>query len=1008
MNQSKLLVYSVFLTIISFAPPIFGQENTSQNAIVTQYTHAINLYNNKAYALAQKSFQDLIDSPSASYLKGNAAYYEAISSVKMNEPYAYKKVEAFVANYPTNSFKDQAYLVVGDYYFNNKQPAQSLRWYTLAEVNSLSQDKQKELQFKTGYALLATQNLELASAKFKLLLNDPTYGNDARYYYGYIAYKQENYTEAETTLKTLNTQENYGKETTYYLLDISFKAGRFKESITMGLALLEELPPKEKSDINKIVGESYFNLQKYEKAIPYLRGYRGIRGRWTTTDYYQLGYAYFKQNDFENARNNFNKIIAEKSAVAQNAYYNLGECYLYLEKKAEALNAFKNASEMNFDLKIQEDAALNYAKLSYEEGNPYQSVASVLLSFLEKYPKSKHYDEINNLVVSSFLYQQDYTGALAYLSKNKSPQNTVLSYEVSYYQGVALFNKEQLQEALPYFTTAQSATEQSIAQKAIYWAAETEYRLGNYTSALEGFNRLSAKAIIEEVKHVNYAIGYCYFKLKDYSKAATYFKQFSKQQQADESLVDDATLRLADAYFGLKNYTTAIETYTKIINKKSAGADYAQYQTAMSLGFLNKNSEKITALLSLINTYATTSYKDDALFQLGNTYALEKDNKNAHEAFDRLILKHPKSLYIPSALLRNGLLFYNDGENEKALSLYKQIAAQYPNAKEAREAVTNARNVYVEIGKVEDYAAWVKTIKFVSVTNADIDNTTYEAAENKFLAGNTAAAIAGFKTYLKNFPEGIHALSAHFYVAELQFKQGDKEASRTHYLYVISQEQNNFTEEALNKLSQLYLEKADWTAALPLLERLELEANTSENRVFAKRNLMKGYYEKERYSEAVNYAKKVLALKSPDKNIDYDAKIIIARSAIKTNDLNTAKTYYKAIAQDASGELKAEALYYEALFLHQDKNYEASTTTVQNIISNYSAYKYWGAKSFIIMAKNYYDAKASDPYQATYILENIIKNFTQFEDVVKEATKTLDLIKKKEAKTNDSISPKNK
>jgi TolA-binding protein len=52
--------------------------------------------------------------------------------------------------------------------------------------------------------------------------------------------------------------------------------------------------------------------------------------------------------------------------VAQNAYYHLGESYLNLDKKQEALNAFKNASEMNFDLAIQEDASLNYAKLSYE------------------------------------------------------------------------------------------------------------------------------------------------------------------------------------------------------------------------------------------------------------------------------------------------------------------------------------------------------------------------------------------------------------------------------------------------------------------------------------------------------------------------------------------------------------------------------------------------------------------------------------------------------------------
>ena len=55
----------------------------------------------------------------------------------------------------------------------------------------------------------------------------------------------------------------------------------------------------------------YFNLKKYNESIPYLRDYRGKKGKWNNTDYYQLGYAYFKQNDFKNAVNNFNKITRE-------------------------------------------------------------------------------------------------------------------------------------------------------------------------------------------------------------------------------------------------------------------------------------------------------------------------------------------------------------------------------------------------------------------------------------------------------------------------------------------------------------------------------------------------------------------------------------------------------------------------------------------------------------------------------------------------------------------------
>jgi len=44
-----------------------------------------------------------------------------------------------------------------------------------------------------------------------------------------------------------------------------------------------------------------------------------------------------------------------------------------------------------------------------------------------------------------------------------------------------------------------------------------------------------------------------------------------------------------------------------------------------------------------------------------------------------------------------------------------------------------------------------------------------------------------------------------------------------------------------------------------------------------------------------------------------------------------------------------------------------------------------------------------DSYQATYILENVIQNFTDFSDVVADAQKELDRIKTEESKTNSSI-----
>jgi hypothetical protein len=55
----------------------------------------------------------------------------------------------------------------------------------------------------------------------------------------------------------------------------------------------------------------------------------------------------------------------------------------------------------------------------------------------------------------------------------------------------------------------------------------------------------------------------------------------------------------------------------------------------------------------------------------------------------------------------------------------------------------------------------------------------------------------------------------------------------------------------------------------------------------------------------------------------------------------------------------------------------------------------------VLMAKNFY--ALDDAYQATYILESVISNFTDYPDVVDEAKAELVVIKAAQSKTNASV-----
>ena len=402
-----------------------------------------------------------------------------------------------------------------------------------------------------------------------------------------------------------------------------------------------------------------------------------------------------------------------------------------------------------------------------------------------------------------------------------------------------------------------------------------------------------------------------------------------------------------------------------------------------------------------MQVYPKSEYRDDALYELGNTYVATGKSDLATKTYDRLNTEFKNGSFTSKAILRQGLIYYNSDRDELALQKFKKVAADFPKTEEALEAVATARLIYVDNGKVDEYASWVRTLDFVAVTDAELDNDTYEAAEKQFQQSNSKQAIVGFRGYIAAFPKGIHALQANFYLAQLYFSEGSEDKSIPNYEYVIAEPRSEFTEQSLSRLAQIFLKANEFDKAIPVLSRLENEADLPQNKTFAQSNLMKCYYEKKDYSNSVIYADKVLANPKVDNSVKSDAQIIVARAAIQTGDESKARTAYAKLLGIAKGELAAETLYYDAYFKNKDSKFEESNVTVQKLAKDYSGYKYFGAKGLILMANNFYGLK--DSYQATYILDNVIQNFKDFPEVVAEAQKELDAIKAEESKTNSSI-----
>ena len=991
--------------------------NLSLNAQVNQiykehlhdYNRAVRYFELKNYDAAHDIFIMLKQKPGTANLFPDIDYYLTEIDIRQGDTEALEKIYAYLNRYPESPYRQMLSIHAIDRLFAQGNLREVKKMIDNTDLYDLPRGDQERLNFYSAYIALKENNLNKAKRLFKTLLENTEFEEQARYYLGYIAYLKNNPVEAQRYFSKLKQSESIKRNVPYYYADMYYRQGMFEKAIEEGLKVYNQLRGKEKSQLAKIIGSSYFNLKQYDKAIPYLKAYHGKKGKWNNKDYYELGYAYYQAGQCGQAVNYFNKIIHSPTPLAQNAYYHLAKCYLKSGEKAKALNAFKKVSEMDFDSRIKEDAWYNYIKLGYETGNPYETMDDAVKSYLKTFPGSMHKQELQDLLINSYLTSRNYTGALEAMKKNGMTARPEFQ-KVAFLRGMELFNEGKYDRAIKLFDISlKHGNDKNFRDKATFWKAEALYRLGKYHDALVEYKDYEMSGNQSDMLHFEnnllpYNLGYVYFKLKDYPQAAKYFNDFISNTM-DARLKKDAYLRLGDSYFGAKKYWPAMEAYNKAIALQGAHADYAFFRKAISYGFVGRTNRKIEELNKFLQLYPGSKLRDRALYQLGSTYLNRDLNTKAIQTFKHLLNEFPKSSYVPVSMLKTGLAYYNQGKKNQAKQYFKDLIKTYPKTPEAIDAAEYLKSIYIDENNPDEYVAFINSIPGFHVETGKLEQEIFQAAQEKYFNGQRTAAKDALQAYLKRFPDGAFAKEAHYYLAKIALKEDNKPEAQKHFKILAAADGYQYQAEALRFLATQALRTRQSAEAESYLKKLENVSASSDDILFAVANLMRIYNRTGDMEKAADYARKVLSHPSASEPMKDEANLILARQAFKQGDDATAKQLYDKILQSAQGKTAAEAMYYKAYFQHKDRHYKASNKTIVKLTKTYPGYKYWGAKALVLMAENMY-AKG-DVFNATYILENIIKKFQRFPEIVQEANTLLDRINNEQSQKNTDV-PKTK
>src|SRR5690625_3408077 len=137
---------------------------------------------------------------------------------------------------------------------------------------------------------------------------------------------------------------------------------------------------------------------------------------------------------------------------------------------------------MNFSEVIKEDAALYYAKFSYDIENNYKCIPEVLIQILEDYLHTSGRVEIEALLVDSYITSKNYKKALELMEQSHSFDNPEVYQKVAFYRGLELFEEEDYKGAKEAFEKALSKTpSEKIKARSTFWKAESDYNLENFS-----------------------------------------------------------------------------------------------------------------------------------------------------------------------------------------------------------------------------------------------------------------------------------------------------------------------------------------------------------------------------------------------------------------------------------------------------------------------------------------------------------------------------------------------
>lgn len=950
------------------------------------------LFLRRDYAAAQQTLSRFVQQKPQASLADEAAYMIACTSYELKSPDCIKQLEGYLEQYPDSRYANRVQsLIASAYFFQEKYP-EAIACFKGCQFDLLADSERDACTLRMGTAYLKMGNLQEAAVWFSILKEvSSEYHIDAVYHLAYIDYVQKQYDKALQGFRETGESSKYAALSPYYIADIHLVRGNYQQARQIASTYLEAYPRQEKAiEMKRICGEACYGLKQYAAAIDYLSAYRSeTEEHAERNSLYKLGMSFFYTGVYSEAAAALGEVTTVQDALTQNAYLHMGLAYLQLKERNRARMAFEQASAMNYDRDIKEQAFYNYALCIHETSySPFAESVTVFERFLNEFPNSVYTEKVNDYLIEVYMNTRSYMAALNSIAKISRPGNRILEakQKLLFRLGTQAFAQAAFENAIEYFSQSLQLGRynQQTQADAYYWRGESKYRLEQYGAAASDYRQyleFAPDRRSTEYGLALYNLGYTAFKQKQYDKALTWFTRCAESGiRLENDVVADVYNRMGDCNFYARRFDAADAQYAQASGYSMSLSDYSLFQQSIIKGLQREYGKKIELLNRLITGFPESQYLDDALYEQGRAFVQLEDNDNAVKRYSLLVQRYPESPLSRRAANEIGLLYYQNDKYNEAIVAYKKVISTYPGSEEARLAQRDLKSIYIDLNRVDDYMAFVSTIP--GGANFDVnerDSLTYVAAERVYMRGNITEAKNSFVRYLQSFPQGAFSVDAHYYLGLIDYNEKNYTGAVSHLDKVVEYPDNKFSGEAMAMCADIAYREKEYEKSLGLYKRMADRAVSQEERVTARTGAMRSAWMVKDCQEIISVASGLIAESKLAPELANEAHYYRAKALLAEGQNKEAAGDLAVLAKDTRNVYGAEAKYLLAQLYFDNGETGKAEKEVLDYIEVSTPHAYWLARSFVLLSDVY--MKLGRNLDAKQYLLSLQQNYQADDDI---------------------------